>query len=47
MSDRAEAAPGLDAQATIHVSGEWREAFSGATREILDPADGQAFALVA
>jgi len=46
MADRVETL-GLDAQATIHVAGEWREAVSGATREILDPADGQAFALVA
>jgi betaine-aldehyde dehydrogenase len=46
MADRAED-PGLDAQATIHVAGEWRAAVSGGTREILDPADGQAFALVA
>src|SRR3954454_6064957 len=46
MADRAEH-QGLDAQATIHVAGEWREAVSGATREIIDPADGQAFALVA
>ncbi|MEU1270559.1 aldehyde dehydrogenase family protein [Streptomyces sp. NPDC005799] len=46
MADRAQA-PELDAQATIHVAGEWREAVSGATREILDPADGQPFALVA
>ncbi|MEU5096701.1 aldehyde dehydrogenase family protein [Streptomyces sp. NPDC020996] len=34
-------------QHTIHAAGEWREAVSGATREILDPADGRAFALVA
>ncbi|MGW1746132.1 aldehyde dehydrogenase family protein [Streptomyces sp. NPDC002092] len=46
MAERAET-QGLDAQATIHVAGEWREASSGATREIIDPADGQGFALVA
>lgn len=46
MADRAKTLE-LDAQATIHVAGEWRAAVSGATREILDPADGQAFALVA
>ncbi|AWT45049.1 MULTISPECIES: aldehyde dehydrogenase family protein [Streptomyces] len=32
---------------TIHVAGEWRTAVSGATREILDPADGLPFAVVA
>ncbi|MGW3495120.1 aldehyde dehydrogenase family protein [Streptomyces sp. NPDC001020] len=35
------------AQQTIHVDGEWREAVSGAAREILDPADATPFALVA
>ncbi|MEU7025947.1 aldehyde dehydrogenase family protein [Streptomyces sp. NPDC046275] len=35
------------AQQTIHVGGEWRAALSGATREIIDPADGTAFAVVA
>ncbi|OIJ91248.1 aldehyde dehydrogenase family protein [Streptomyces colonosanans] len=35
------------AQQTIHVDGEWREAASGAAREILDPADATPFALVA
>ncbi|MDR3079605.1 MAG: aldehyde dehydrogenase family protein [Streptomyces sp.] len=35
------------AQQTIHVDGEWREAASGADREILDPADATPFALVA
>ncbi|MFF4956661.1 aldehyde dehydrogenase family protein [Streptomyces sp. NPDC001222] len=32
---------------TIHVAGEWRAALSGATREILDPADAEPLALVA
>ncbi|MFJ5529677.1 aldehyde dehydrogenase family protein [Streptomyces sp. NPDC093261] len=32
---------------TIHVAGEWRPALSGATREILDPADAEPLALVA
>lgn len=32
---------------TIHAGGEWRTAASGATREILDPADGRPFAVVA
>ncbi|MFJ5261345.1 aldehyde dehydrogenase family protein [Streptomyces sp. NPDC088387] len=32
---------------TLHVDGEWRAAVSGATREILDPADGTPFAVVA
>ncbi|MGO4633142.1 aldehyde dehydrogenase family protein [Streptomyces sp. 2RAF24] len=35
------------AQQTIHVGGEWRAALSGATREIIDPADATAFAIVA
>ncbi|MFE0098214.1 aldehyde dehydrogenase family protein, partial [Streptomyces sp. NPDC059015] len=35
------------AQLTIHVAGEWRKAVSGATREILDPADATPFAVVA
>lgn len=35
------------AEHTIHVGGEWRTALSGATREILDPADAEPFALVA
>ncbi|MET7603007.1 aldehyde dehydrogenase family protein, partial [Streptomyces avermitilis] len=34
-------------QRTIHVGGEWREAASRATREILDPADAKPFAVVA
>ncbi|MFJ7901178.1 aldehyde dehydrogenase family protein [Streptomyces sp. NPDC096198] len=32
---------------TIHAAGEWRAALSGATREILDPADAALLALVA
>ncbi|WP_128379107.1 aldehyde dehydrogenase family protein [Streptomyces cavernae] len=38
---------GREAQQTIHVDGAWRSAASGATREILDPADGRSFAVVA
>ncbi|MPY58141.1 aldehyde dehydrogenase family protein [Streptomyces spongiae] len=38
---------GQQAQRTIHVGGEWVEAASGATREILDPADAKPFAVVA
>jgi len=34
-------------QRTIHVDGTWRDAVSGATREILDPADARPFAVVA
>ncbi|WP_409239227.1 aldehyde dehydrogenase family protein [Streptomyces sp. PA5.6] len=37
----------VSAQLTIHVDGEWRAATSGATREILDPADAQPFAVIA
>jgi betaine-aldehyde dehydrogenase len=43
MADSTE----LRARDTIHVSGEWRAASSGATREILDPADARPFAVVA
>ncbi|MER5890993.1 aldehyde dehydrogenase family protein [Streptomyces sp. NPDC001941] len=32
---------------TIHVGGEWRTAASGATRDILDPADATVLAVVA
>lgn len=32
---------------SIFVDGKWRSAASGATREILDPADAQPFALIA
>ncbi|MBN0044327.1 aldehyde dehydrogenase family protein [Streptomyces actuosus] len=35
------------ARQTIHVAGQWLAAASGATREILDPADGETFAVVA
>ncbi len=38
---------GQQAEQTIHVGGEWRAALSGATREILDPADAEPFAVVA
>ncbi|MFM9369445.1 aldehyde dehydrogenase family protein [Streptomyces sp. Da 82-17] len=37
----------MSVQQTIHVDGEWRTAASGATREILDPADAKPFAVVA
>lgn len=43
MADRTE----RHAQATIHAGGEWWTAISGATREILDPADARPFAVVA
>ncbi|MEU4035975.1 aldehyde dehydrogenase family protein [Streptomyces collinus] len=43
MADRTE----RQAQATIHAGGEWLEAISGATRDILDPADARPFAVVA
>ncbi|MFF5705558.1 aldehyde dehydrogenase family protein [Streptomyces sp. NPDC012794] len=32
---------------TIHIAGTWRSALSGATREVLDPADGSVLALAA
>jgi betaine-aldehyde dehydrogenase len=35
------------ARPTIHADGEWRAAASGATREIVDPADARPFAVVA
>ncbi|MGW9028498.1 aldehyde dehydrogenase family protein [Streptomyces sp. NPDC055722] len=35
------------AEQTVHVAGEWRVALSGATREIIDPADAGPFAVVA
>ncbi|MEU6621007.1 aldehyde dehydrogenase family protein [Streptomyces litmocidini] len=35
------------AQQTIHVGGEWRSALSGATRDLIDPADATVFAVVA
>ncbi|MES9508257.1 aldehyde dehydrogenase family protein [Streptomyces sp. NPDC000609] len=34
------------AQQTIQVGGEWRPAVSGATRDIIDPVDADAFAVV-
>ncbi|MFH8607752.1 aldehyde dehydrogenase family protein [Streptomyces sp. NPDC018029] len=37
----------VSAQQTIHVGGEWLAAASGATREILDPADAKPFAVIA
>ncbi|MFE0105229.1 aldehyde dehydrogenase family protein [Streptomyces sp. NPDC059009] len=37
----------VSAQQTIHVDGEWLSAASGATREILDPADAKTFAVIA
>ncbi|MGK5697457.1 aldehyde dehydrogenase family protein [Streptomyces sp. URMC 128] len=37
----------LQARKTIHAGGEWRAAVSGATREIIDPADALPFAVVA
>ncbi|MBW8799208.1 MAG: aldehyde dehydrogenase family protein [Streptomyces sp.] len=35
------------ARATIHAGGDWLAAVSGATREIIDPADGLPFTVVA
>ncbi|MEU1192276.1 aldehyde dehydrogenase family protein, partial [Streptomyces sp. NPDC005859] len=46
MADRTEHPEQRDHR-TIHAGGEWLEAVSGATREILDPADGRPFAVVA
>ncbi|MEU3280063.1 aldehyde dehydrogenase family protein [Streptomyces antibioticus] len=43
MADRTE----QQTRGTVHVGGEWRPAVSGAVREILDPADGRTFAVVA
>jgi betaine-aldehyde dehydrogenase len=43
MADNKEQQPGK----TIHAGGEWLEAASGATREIIDPADALPFAVVA
>ncbi|MGP3999940.1 aldehyde dehydrogenase family protein [Streptomyces sp. 8N706] len=37
----------MSAIETIHVDGVWRAAASGATREVLDPADAKTLALVA
>lgn len=43
MADSTE----LQVRTSIHAGGEWRAAVSGATREILDPADALPFAVVA
>ncbi|MGW0574402.1 aldehyde dehydrogenase family protein [Streptomyces sp. NPDC002920] len=43
MADRTTA----QAPETVHAGGEWSAAGSGATREIIDPADGRPFAVVA
>ncbi|MEU6522115.1 aldehyde dehydrogenase family protein [Streptomyces sp. NPDC046924] len=43
MADSTE----LQVRTSIHAGGEWRAALSGATREILDPADALPFAVVA
>ncbi|MFI6401203.1 aldehyde dehydrogenase family protein [Streptomyces sp. NPDC050548] len=43
MADTTEQQAGR----TIHVGGEWLDALSGATREIIDPADALPFAVVA
>ncbi|MFB0627044.1 aldehyde dehydrogenase family protein [Streptomyces sp. AB3(2024)] len=37
----------MSEQTTIHIAGTWRSAVSGATREVLDPADGTVLAVVA
>ncbi|MET8755100.1 aldehyde dehydrogenase family protein [Streptomyces sp. NPDC004667] len=37
----------MSEQSTIHIAGTWRSAVSGATREVLDPADGTVLAVVA
>ncbi|MFJ6793661.1 aldehyde dehydrogenase family protein [Streptomyces sp. NPDC091268] len=37
----------MSEQTTIHIAGTWRSALSGATREILDPADATVLAVVA
>ncbi|MFI5795491.1 aldehyde dehydrogenase family protein [Streptomyces sp. NPDC051677] len=52
MADRTEQPeqterPAQREHRTIHIGGEWLAAASGATREILDPADGRPFAVVA
>lgn len=53
LEQERKAAPAMagpaerQAQKTIHVGGEWREAVSGETREVLDPADAKPFAVVA
>ncbi|MET7567923.1 aldehyde dehydrogenase family protein [Streptomyces sp. NPDC005492] len=43
MADKTEQQAGK----TIHAGGDWLEAVSGATREIIDPADALPFAVVA
>ncbi|MYR60243.1 aldehyde dehydrogenase family protein, partial [Streptomyces sp. SID625] len=35
------------AHPTLHMGGEWRQAYSGATRDVLDPADATVCAVVA
>ncbi|UQW99371.1 aldehyde dehydrogenase family protein [Streptomyces sp. RerS4] len=37
----------MSEQKTIHIAGTWRSAVSGATREVLDPADATVLAVVA
>lgn len=37
----------MSALSTIHIDGVWRAAESGATREVLDPADATVLAVVA
>ncbi|MGI5447138.1 aldehyde dehydrogenase family protein [Streptomyces sp. CA-243310] len=37
----------MSEQLSIHTAGKWRSASTGATREILDPADGTVLAVVA
>lgn len=37
----------MSEQTTIHIAGTWRSAVSGATREVLDPADATVLAVVA
>ncbi|MFD8412107.1 aldehyde dehydrogenase family protein [Streptomyces sp. NPDC059650] len=36
----------MSEQQTIHIAGTWRSAISGATREVLDPADATVLAVV-
>lgn len=36
----------MSEQTTIHIAGTWRSALSGATREVLDPADATVLAVV-
>ncbi|MYR14153.1 betaine-aldehyde dehydrogenase, partial [Streptomyces sp. SID724] len=37
----------MSALQTIHIDGTWRAAGSGATREVIDPADATVLAVVA